>query len=61
MAEIRFELDMDLHQRFKMMCVQEHETMVGVVRDLIEGWVDVKEKGASVKGGFATRELNPNE
>lgn len=43
MAEIRFELDMDLHQRFKVACVQEHETMVGVVRDLIEKWVDEKE------------------
>ncbi len=43
MAEIRFELDMDLHQRFKVACVQEHETMVGVVRDLIEDWVSEKE------------------
>ena len=40
MAEIRFELDMDLHKRFKVMCVQENETMVGVVRNLIEEWVD---------------------
>lgn len=43
MAEMRFELDMELHTRFKLICVAENVSMVGVVRSLIEEWIDLKE------------------
>lgn len=43
MAEMRFELDPELHTRFKLVCVSENISMVGVVRSLIEEWVDLKE------------------
>lgn len=43
MAEMRFELDPELHTRFKLVCVAENVSMVGVVRSLIEEWVELKE------------------
>ncbi len=43
MAEMRITLDDELHQRFKILCVKRHMSMVSVVRDLIEKWVDVRE------------------
>ena len=51
MAEMRFELDMELHTRFKLVCVSENVSMVGVVRELIEEWIELKElaKGTSQK------------
>lgn len=36
-------IDSDVHQRLKLLCVIEGRQMSGVVRDLVEGWVQERE------------------